>query len=159
MVGRPENVTILKFERMTSEAIAIAVDHGGFKLKKAAVEEIRAAGFDVVDLGTDSEESVDYPDVVERLIETFRKGDVERGILICGTGIGVSIAANRQPFIRAALCYDEETAMLARQHNDANVVCIGGRKTSEETARRIVGLFLETAFEGGRHARRVAKMS
>lgn len=143
---------------MSKELIGIAVDHGGFALKQAVSDEIRAAGFDVLDLGTNSEESVDYPDFAEKLTEAIKLGSVTRGVLICGTGIGISIAANRHPGIRAALCYDEETAELARRHNDANVICLGGRKTTSSQAQRMVGIFLNTEFEGGRHARRVAKL-
>ncbi len=143
---------------MSKELIGIAVDHGGFALKQSVSNEIRDAGFDVLDLGTNDEESVDYPDYAEKLVDAIKQEKVERGVLICGTGIGISIAANRHPGIRAALCYDEDTAALARQHNDANVICMGGRKTTPEEARRMVRIFLETEFEGGRHARRVGKM-
>lgn len=143
---------------MSKETVGIAVDHGGFTLKQAIKEELEAAGCQVLDLGTDTEESVDYPDFAEKLVAAIEAGDAQRGVLVCGTGIGISIAANRHNGIRAALCYDEETAMLARQHNDANVLCLGGRKTDEPLARRLVKLFLETEFEGGRHARRVGKL-
>jgi len=143
---------------MSRELIGIAVDHGGFALKQAVVEEVRALGFEVLDLGTYSEDAVDYPDMAENLIAAFKDGRVSRGILICGTGIGISIAANRHPGIRAALCYDTDTAALARQHNDANIMCLGGRKTSPELAKSMVKVFLETAFEGGRHARRTGKL-
>ena len=128
------------------------------QLKHAIVEEVKALGFEVLDLGTHDEESVDYPDMAENLIAAFKEGRVSRGLLICGTGIGISIAANRHPGIRAALCYDTDTAALARQHNDANVMCLGGRKTSPDLAIKMVKVFLETAFEGGRHARRVGKL-
>lgn len=134
------------------------MDHGGIALKAAAAEAVREEGFDLLDLGTDSEKSVDYPDFAEKLVAVLRRGDAVRGILICGTGIGVSIAANRNPGIRAALCYDKDTARLARQHNDANVLCMGGRKTEEATAKSMVRIFLTEAFEGGRHARRIEKM-
>lgn len=143
---------------MSKEQIGIAVDHGGFTLKQAVSDEIRAAGFDVLDLGTDNEESVDYPDFALKLVNAIRENRVARGVLICGTGIGVSIAANRHPGIRAALCYDEDTATLARQHNDANIICMGARKTDPAQARNMVRIFLETEFEGGRHARRVEKL-
>jgi ribose 5-phosphate isomerase B len=143
---------------MSKEQIVIAVDHGGFVLKQAVSDEIRAAGFDVLDLGTDNEESVDYPDFALKLVEAIREKKVARGVLICGTGIGISIAANRHPGIRAALCYDEDTATLARQHNDANIICMGGRKTDPVLAQNMVRIFLETEFEGGRHARRVGKL-
>lgn len=143
---------------MSRELIGIAVDHGGFALKQAVVEEVSALGFEVLDLGTYSEDAVDYPDMAGNLIAAFEGGRVSRGILICGTGIGISIAANRHPGIRAALCYDTDTAALARQHNDANIMCLGGRKTSPELAKSMVKVFLETAFEGGRHARRTGKL-
>jgi ribose 5-phosphate isomerase B len=143
---------------MSKELIGIAVDHGGFALKQSVSDEIRALGYDVLDLGTDSEASVDYPDFAEKLVAAIGRGELSRGVLICGTGIGISIAANRHAGIRAALCYDEDTACLARQHNNANVICMGGRETDSETARTMVRRFLETEFEGGRHARRVAKM-
>ena len=143
---------------MSDQAIGIAVDHGGFPLKQAVIEEIRAANLDVLDLGTDNEEPVDYPDFADKLVNAMKAGQVSRGVLICGTGIGISIAANRHPGIRAALCCDEQTAELSRQHNDANVICFGGRTTGEVKARNLVRLFLETEFEGGRHARRVGKL-
>jgi ribose 5-phosphate isomerase B len=134
---------------MSKETIGIAVDHGGWVLKQAIKEEIEAAGREVLDLGTDSEESVDYPDFADKLVRAISDGSA---------GIGISIAANRHKGIRAAVCYDEETSKLARQHNDANVMCLGGRKTAEPLARRMTSLFLETEFEGGRHARRVKKL-
>jgi ribose 5-phosphate isomerase B len=143
---------------MSDQAIGIAVDHGGFPLKQAVIEEIRAANLDVLDLGTDNEESVDYPDFADKLVNAMKSGQVSRGVLICGTGIGISIAANRHPGIRAALCCDEQTAALSRQHNDANVICFAGRTTGEVKARNLVRIFLETEFEGGRHARRVGKL-
>ena len=143
---------------MSDQAIGIAVDHGGFPLKQAVIDEIRAANLDVLDLGTDNEESVDYPDFADKLVNAMKAGQVSRGVLICGTGIGISIAANRHPGIRAALCCDEQTAALSRQHNDANVICFGGRTTGEVKARNLVRIFLETKFEGGRHARRVGKL-
>ena len=143
---------------MSRKTVAIAVDHGGHALKQACIEEIRRAGLGVLDLGTDGVEPVDYADFAFRLVDALAAGQGDAGILVCGTGIGVSIAANRHPGIRAALCYDEETAALARRHNDANVMCLGGRKTPEETARAMVGVFLSTEFEGGRHERRIAKL-
>ena len=139
--------------------VGVAVDHGGFPLKQCVIDEMRRLGLEVSDFGTDSDESVDSPDFADKLVAAIARGQVGRGVLICGTGIGISIAANRHTLIRAALCYDEETAVLARQHNDANVLCLGGRKTDEETARKMVRLFFSAEFEGGRHARRVAKIS
>lgn len=143
---------------MSKELIGIAVDHGGFALKQPLVEELRTLGFEALDLGTFDEESVDYPDIAEKLIGAFKDNQVDRGVLVCGTGIGISIAANRHAGIRAALCYDNETALLSRQHNNANVLCLGGRKTDPDRAREMVRVFLETEFEGGRHARRVDKL-
>jgi ribose 5-phosphate isomerase B len=143
---------------MPKEMIGIAVDHGGFTLKQPVSREIQDVGYGVLDLGTNCKESVDYPDYAEKLVQAIKQDKVKRGILICGTGIGVSIAANRHPSIRAALCYDEETALFARKHNDANVLCLGGRKTKYLDAQKIVRIFLEANFEGGRHARRVRKM-
>ena len=143
---------------MSRELIGIAVDHGGFALKQPVAEEVRALGYEVLDLGTQDGESVDYPDMSDNLVAVFEDGRVNRGLLICGTGIGISIAANRHAGIRAALCYDGETAALARQHNDANVMCLGGRKTGAVQAREMVRIFLETEFDAGRHARRVGKL-
>ena len=143
---------------MSRKTVAVAVDHGGHSLKQACIDEIRRAGCDALDLGTDGLEPVDYADFAFRLVDALAAGQADSGILVCGTGIGVSIAANRHPGIRAALCYDEETAALARRHNDANVMCLGGRKTAEETARAMVGVFLSAEFEGGRHERRIAKL-
>ncbi|PPR09717.1 MAG: putative sugar phosphate isomerase YwlF [Alphaproteobacteria bacterium MarineAlpha11_Bin1] len=143
---------------MSEETIGIAADHGGFALKQVIKDRIEAAGYRVLDLGTDSEDAVDYPDFAEKLVQAITSGQIKRGILFCGTGIGVSIAANRHKGIRAALCYDEETIILSRQHNDANILCLGGRKTGEVLAARLVALFLETDFEGGRHTGRVKKL-
>ena len=143
---------------MQIEQVGLAVDHGGFVLKEIIKMRIKSAGLAVLDLGTDDEEPVDYPDSAEKLIAAMSSFSVARGILVCGTGIGISIAANRHKGIRAALCYDEETVILSRQHNDANILCLGGRKTDERLAGRLVDLFLETEFEGGRHSRRVGKL-
>lgn len=143
---------------MTAKTVAVAVDHGGHALKHAAMDEVAGAGWRALDLGTDGDDPVDYPDFAFKLVDAMADGSADRGILICGTGIGISMAANRHPGVRAALCYDEETAALARQHNDANVLCMGGRKTTEEMARAMVRIFLSTGFDGGRHGRRVAKL-
>jgi ribose 5-phosphate isomerase B len=141
-----------------SDTVAIAADHGGFDLKEILVPVLQAAGIAVLDLGTTSREAVDYPDIAETLAAALAAGRAQRGILICGTGIGISIAANRHPGIRAALCHDALTARLARQHNDANVLALGGRVIGVETAKDCLMTFLDTPFEGGRHARRVAKL-
>lgn len=133
--------------------LAIASDHGGYSLK----ETIKAKYADIewVDLGCDSEESVDYPVFGKAMGEAITDGKIERGIIICGSGIGISIAANRFPAVRAALCTNVKMAELARQHNNANVLALGARILDEEMALACVEAFLNTEFEGGRHARRV----
>jgi ribose 5-phosphate isomerase B len=143
---------------MTSSTVAIASDHAGFPLKETLKDELRRLGQDVLDLGTGGLESVDYPDFAEKLADAVKAGRAGRGILVCGTGIGISIAANRHRHLRAAVCHDVTSTRLARQHNDANVLAIGGRLIGEETAKECLKVFLETPFEGGRHARRVGKM-
>jgi ribose 5-phosphate isomerase B len=142
-----------------AEVVAIAADHGGYELKSVLLPELRALGFDVLDLGTNSLDSVDYPDFAEKLAVAVEAGKARFGVLICGTGIGMSIAVNRHRKLRAALCHDVTTARLARQHNDANVLTMGGRMLGAETAKDCLKTFLSTSFEGGRHARRVAKLS
>lgn len=144
---------------MSSETIVIAADHGGYELKRVLAERLAAKGFDILDLGTDSAESVDYPDFAAKLAGAMADGRAARGVLICGSGIGMSISANRHAGIRAALVHDTETARLARQHNDANVLVMGGRLIKEETAMSCLDIFLDTEFEGGRHQRRVGKMA
>lgn len=143
---------------MTNDVIALASDHGGFELKALLKEDLLKAGHGVLDLGTQGEASVDYPDFAEAMAETIRSGGAAKGVLICGTGIGISIAANRYPFIRAALVHDATTARLCREHNDANVLVLGGRVMGPETAKECLRVFLETPFEGGRHQRRIDKM-
>ena len=142
-----------------SELIALASDHAGFALKEIVKSHIVDLGFTPLDLGTHSEESVDYPDYAAKMAEAIKQGKASRGILICGSGIGISIAANRHPHIRAALCHNEETARLSREHNDANVLALGARIVTEETAKAATAAFLNTQFAGGRHAGRVAKLS
>jgi len=144
---------------MTSRLIALAADHGGFDLKEMLKKELEVWGYGVLDLGTDGPASVDYPDYAEAMAAAIRAHVADAGVLVCGTGIGISIAANRHPDIRAALVHDTTTARLSRQHNDANVVVFGGRTTGPDTAKECLKVFLDTEFEGGRHARRVAKMS
>jgi ribose 5-phosphate isomerase B len=141
------------------ETVVIAADHGGFDLKAFLAPELRALGHDVVDLGTMSRDAVDYPDFAEKVADAIREGRAARGVLICGTGIGMSIAANRHREIRAALVHDGLTARLARQHNDANVLVLGGRLLGPALAKDCLEIFFSTAFDGGRHERRVAKMS
>ncbi|MCF8480169.1 MAG: ribose 5-phosphate isomerase B [Rhodospirillum sp.] len=139
--------------------VALAGDHGALEMKSLLAAHLTAKGFDVVDLGTHGLESVDYPDFADLLAQTLREGKAERGILMCGTGIGISIAINRHRDMRGALVHDAYGARLCREHNDANVLVLGGRTTGPEIAKDCVDIFLATAFEGGRHARRVAKMS
>jgi ribose 5-phosphate isomerase B len=141
------------------ETIGIACDHAGVELKDLLVAELKAAGFAVLDLGTNSPDSVDYPDFADKLAAAMKQGDVKRGVLICGTGIGISIAANRHRHVRAALAHNTTAARLARQHNDANVLALGARVLGSEVARDCLKVFLETEFEGGRHQRRVDKMT
>lgn len=144
---------------MPSETIAIAADHAGVDLKKILKEELRELGFEVLDLGTQEGDSADYPDMANALAEVMSGGEIERGVLVCGTGIGISIAANRHRHIRAAVCRDTSSARLARAHNDANVLALGARLIGVETAKDCLRTFFSTLFEGGRHKRRVEKMS
>jgi ribose 5-phosphate isomerase B len=144
---------------MASERIAVASDHAGVGLKSVAVALLRELGFDVLDLGTNGPDSVDYPDFADKMAAALKAGDAARGVLICGTGIGISIAVNRHRHVRAARCADATDARLAREHNDANVLALGARTIGEETARDCIRTFLATPFEGGRHQRRVDKMS
>ena len=144
---------------MSREAIAIASDHAGFEVKEEIKKLLGESGFDVVDLGTDGTESVDYPDFADAVAAAIGDGKAARGLLICGTGIGISIAANRHRHIRAARCCDATDARLAREHNDANVLVLGSRTSGLETARDCVRMFLATQFEGGRHQRRVDKLA
>ena len=139
--------------------LALAADHAGFLLKERLREKLIACGHQVTDYGTDSEASVDYPDFAAAVAHAVRDGRADRGVLVCGTGIGMSIAANKIDGIRAALLTDEETARLSREHNDANVMTVGGRTTPPARARAIVRVFLATEFVGGRHARRVGKIA
>ncbi len=143
---------------MSPETIVIAADHAGYEMKRALKQRLADDGFDVVDLGTDNEESVDYPDFAALLAESIVAGRSARGVLLCGSGIGMSIAANRFPGVRAALVSDAGAARLARQHNDANVLVIGARLIDAAVAEECLEAFLSTDFEGGRHQRRVRKM-
>ena len=138
--------------------IAIAADHAGFALKSRIAAHLKAGGYKVLDLGTHSEDRVDYPDYGHALAEAVTNGQAARGIGICGSGIGISIALNRHAAIRAALCHDVTSAQLSRQHNDANVLCLGARLTGVEVALECVDVFLKTEFEGGRHAERLKKL-
>lgn len=138
--------------------IAIASDHAGLGLKADICQLLQSLGIEVEDLGPQDTKSVDYPDYAHLLSRAVSDGRIERGILICGSGIGMSMAANRHPGVRAALCHDAYTAEMSRRHNDANVLCIGERTTGPGVAQQIVRIFVDTDFEGERHQRRVAKI-
>ncbi len=138
--------------------IAIAADHGGFELKDSMVEYIKGLGNEVMDLGTNSADSVDYPDYAKKVCEEIQQENSDLGILICGTGIGMSLAANKFEGIRAACVSDVYSAKMSRNHNNANVLCIGARVIGDEVAKLIIKTFLENEFEAGRHQRRVDKI-
>jgi ribose 5-phosphate isomerase B len=140
--------------------LAIASDHGGYDLKEQLIPHLREQGHEVVDLGTDSAESVDYPVFGKKCAEYVASGDAERGVVMCGTGIGISIAANKTRGVRCALVTSDEMAELAASHNNANMLALGGRTTSFEEAARWIEIWLATPFDGGeRHARRVALLT
>jgi ribose 5-phosphate isomerase B len=140
--------------------ILIASDHAGFHLKEYLIAELTKAGVALLDLGCESaEKSVDYPDFAKKLAKKIIDKKAKFGILVCGSGVGISIAANRFKEVRAALCANVKTAKLSRLHNDANVICLGARLTAPSVALAAVKVFLTTEFEGGRHERRVAKLS
>jgi len=138
--------------------IALGADHRGFALKEELKAWLAARGLRVIDCGAASADRVDYPDYAFKVADAVQAGEAERGILICSTGIGMSIAANRFPKVRAALCSSVLLARLSREHSDANVLCLGADFVSGAEARRIVGVWLRTEFAGGRHARRVRKL-
>jgi ribose 5-phosphate isomerase B len=142
----------------SSKPILIASDHAGFSLKQALEADLAAMGYSVDDLGPDSASSVDYADYAHPLAQRISSGEAERGILMCGTGLGMSYTANRYPRVRAAVAWTPEVAALAREHNDANVLVLPARFVGEEEGRAILKAWLETPFAGGRHARRVEKI-
>ncbi len=137
----------------------IASDHGGLELKEAILEYLQQRQIEVRDLGTNDNESVDYPDFGEKVAGMVSRGEGQKGILICGTGIGMSIVANKFPGVRAALVTDEFTARMSKEHNNANVLVMGGRVLTVEQARKMVEVWLDTEFEAGRHQRRLDKIS
>jgi ribose 5-phosphate isomerase B len=139
--------------------IAIGADHAGYALKDLVRDALRRAGHEVIDMGTNSAESADYPDYAGTVADGVVSGAVERGILVCSTGVGMSIAANKVDGIRAAIAFNVDEVRLTRAHNDANIITIGARYTDPEAAHEMVRIFLETPFEGGRHARRVGKIA
>jgi ribose 5-phosphate isomerase B len=140
------------------EVIPIGADHAGFKLKERLKQELAAMGYEPLDLGTRSEESTDYPDFAHSVASQVERGQVARGVLLCGTGLGMAYAANRHRGVRAAVAWNPEIATLARAHNDANVLVLPARFVTEEMGLQILRAWLTTPFEGGRHARRVAKI-
>lgn len=139
--------------------IGIASDHGGLDLKNYIVNYFEKEGINYIDYGTNTTDSVDYPEYGKKLSEKVVEGEVERGIAICGTGIGISIACNKVKGIRAALCGDSYSARMSREHNNSNILALGGRVTGQDLALEIVKIWLETEFEGGRHQRRLEKIS
>ncbi|HSR92449.1 MAG TPA: ribose 5-phosphate isomerase B [Gemmatimonadales bacterium] len=141
-----------------TETIPIAADHAGFELKEKLKAELEKAGYRPLDLGTHSTESTDYPDYAHALAQRVESGELKRGILLCGTGLGMAAAANRHAHVRAAVAWTPEVARLARAHNDANVLVLPARLISEQEGREILHTWLDTAFEGGRHGRRVEKI-
>ena len=138
--------------------LGIASDHAGFEMKEELKRFLKEKGYEVKDFGTHSPESMDYPDVAHPLAESIERGEVSQGIALCGSGNGISMTLNKHQGVRAALCWNEELAALARQHNDANVLSLPARFISVELAKKIVEKFLESSFEGGRHLRRVNKI-
>ena len=138
--------------------ISAGADHGGFELKDKLVAMLRKEGYEVIDNGTNSPESVDYPDFAQAVARDILEKRADLGLLVCGSGIGISIAANRFKGIRAALVTNEDYARLSRQHNNANIIALGGRFTSYEDAEKWLKIFLSTPFEGGRHERRIEKI-
>jgi ribose 5-phosphate isomerase B len=143
---------------MPGERIPIAADHAGYEMKELLERELRDLGFDVEDLGTHSTESTDYPDYAHALASKVESGEVRRGVLLCGTGLGMGYAANRHHGVRAAVVWNPDVARLSREHNDANVLVLPARCIDDGTAREILRTFLNTPFEGGRHQRRVDKI-
>lgn len=139
--------------------ISIASDHRGIHIKARLVQTLTASGFTVVDEGTDSEQSVDYPDFARIVADKVSRGEVDRGILICGTGIGMSIAANKFTGVRAASCYDEVMVEMSRRHNDVNILCLPGDMIGERPIDELVLMWLNTDFDGGRHVQRIRKIT
>lgn len=139
--------------------IAIGSDHAGYELKGKIAEHLKKQGISIEDYGTNGNNSVDYPDFAVAVAESVSKGKVDMGILICGTGIGMSIAANKFPHVRAALCYDAYSAEMSRRHNNANILVLAGRVLKSDLALKMVDVWLKTEFEGGRHKSRIDKIS
>lgn len=138
--------------------IPISSDHGGFTMKEYLIKKLNQKGYQILDLGTFDEESVDYPDFIHPLAKAVNDGEYRYGIILCGSGNGAQMTANKYRNVRAALCWNEEITRLARQHNDANILSLPGRFLDFELASRLVEIFLETPFEGGRHLKRIEKI-
>lgn len=138
--------------------IAVGSDHAAFEHKQHVVKELRGEGHEILDLGTDSTDRCDYPDLAKPVAKAVSVGDVERGILLCGTGLGMCMSANKVHGIRAAACHDEYTTVMSRSHNDANVLCLGSRVLDRDKVMQLVHTWLDTPFDGGRHAARVGKI-
>jgi ribose 5-phosphate isomerase B len=139
--------------------IAIASDHRGVKIKSRLIQSLSSIGYELLDQGTDSDQPVDYPDYARIVAEKVSRGDAERGILICGTGIGMSIAANKFEGVRAASCYDEVMVEMSRRHNDVNVLCLPGDLIGDRPVDDLVKMWLKTQFDGGRHLQRIEKIA
>lgn len=144
---------------MKTNRVALGSDHAGYEAKELMKRELEALDVEVLDKGAHGLESVDYPDFGAAVGRAVASGEATRGVLVCGSGIGISMAANKVPGVRAALCWNEETARLAREHNDANVLCFGARLVQPDLAARIVRVFMETEFAGGRHQQRIDKLA
>lgn len=144
---------------MSTKPFAVASDHAGIELKRSLVQELERRGLTVRDLGTTTNDACDYPDFAHALAAAIEAGEVDSGLLVCGTGVGMSIAANRHAGVRAVVCSEPLSARLSRRHNDANVLCLGARVIGCDTAVDILDAFLGAAFEGGRHQKRVAKIT
>ncbi len=143
---------------MDGEIILIASDHAGYEMKEVVKQRLTERDIEVLDMGPDNDDSVDYPDYAAKVASAISRGEASRGILICGTGLGMSIAANRFPGVRAALCYHTSAARYSREHNDSNVLVLGGRMLGKALACEIVDVWLTTSFAGGRHERRLRKI-
>jgi ribose 5-phosphate isomerase B len=144
---------------MAGEVIGVGCDHAGLELKRALVAELERRGLQVRDFGTHSGDSCDYPDFAHALAQAIERGEVARGLLVCGTGVGMAISANRHPGVRAVVCSETFSARMAREHNDANVLCLGARVIGAGLATDVLEAFLSASFAGGRHAGRVAKIN
>jgi len=144
---------------MTTKQIGVASDHAGLELKRALVTDLEQRGFEVRDFGTTTTDSCDYPDFAHAVARAIEGGEIERALLVCGTGVGMSIAVNRSRAVRAVVCSEPLSARMSRKHNDANVLCLGARVIGVGTALEIVDAFVTAEFEGGRHAGRVAKIN